>query len=257
VSRKLHFWDAVWDLQLAQCPCDAHFCDWLETEQIKDASIFHFGTGSHHIIGIRTAENGSNNCVLGITASPGEYESFVKLAIDRPDVEKSYKVFFGDIYQLEQRLLPQFDVVTLFHLCEFRNERNDLYGALTDLELTTMLTEQTRARRLHRFLHEVLRVRHGREGHRGLGKGTSRRKGGPLRDASRLPQDGVRRRRREVFSLRRSVCLISVDVRMLVRVRVAVQDGGMQLLLAHEQGARRQPVEHRPVMRDDDHRRGE
>ncbi len=144
VSRKLHFWDAVWDLQLAQCPCDAHFCDWLETEQIADASIFHFGTGSHHIVGIRTAENGSNNCVLGITASPGEYDAFVKLAIDRPDVEKSYKVFFGDIYQLEQRLLPHFDVVTLFHLCEFRNERNDLYGALTDLEVTTMLTEQTR-----------------------------------------------------------------------------------------------------------------
>jgi len=144
VSRKLHFWDAVWDLQLAQCPCDVHFCDWLEKEQIKDSSIFHFGTGSHHIIGIRTAENGSNNCVLGITASPGEYDAFVKLAIDRPEVEKSYKVFFGDIYQLEQRLLPQFDVVTLFHLCEFRNERNDLYGALTDLEVTTMLTEQTR-----------------------------------------------------------------------------------------------------------------
>jgi hypothetical protein len=143
VSRKLHFWDAVWDLQLAQCPCDVHFCDWLEKEQIKDSSIFHFGTGSHHIVGIRTAENGSNNCVLGITASPGEYDAFVKLAIDRPEVEKSYKVFFGDIYQLEQRLLPQFDVVTLFHLCEFRNERNDLYGALTDLEVATMLTEQT------------------------------------------------------------------------------------------------------------------
>jgi len=144
VSRKLHFWDAVWDLQLAQCPCDVHFCDWLEAEQIKDASIFHFGTGSHHVIGIRTAENGSNNCVLGITASPGEYDAFVKLAIERPDVEKSYKVFFGDIYQLEKRLLPHFDVVTLFHLCEFRNERNDLYGALTDLEVTTMLTELTR-----------------------------------------------------------------------------------------------------------------
>jgi len=144
MSRKLHFWDAVWDLQLAQCPCDVHFCDWLETEKIMDASIFHFGTGSHHVIGIRTAENGSNNCVLGITASPGEYESFVKLAIDRPDVEKSYKVFFGDIYQLEKRLLPEFDVVTLFHLCEFRDERNDLYGALTDLEVATMLTQLTR-----------------------------------------------------------------------------------------------------------------
>ncbi|MDB5643012.1 MAG: hypothetical protein JWN07_2329 [Hyphomicrobiales bacterium] len=144
VSRKLHFWDAVWDLQLAQCPCDVHFCDWLEREQIRDASIFHFGTGSHHVVGVRTAENHSNNCVLGITASPGEYDAFVKLAIDRPEVEKSYKVFFGDIYQLEQRLLPQFDVVTLFHLCEFRNERNDLYGALTDLEVVSMLTEQTR-----------------------------------------------------------------------------------------------------------------
>jgi hypothetical protein len=143
-SRKLHFWDAVWDLQLEQCPCDAHFCDWLEREQVKDASIFHFGTGSHHIVGVRTAENGSNNCVLGITASPGEYDAFVKLAIERPEVEKTYKTFFGDIYQLEQRLLPQFDVVTLFHLCEFRNERNDLYGALTDREVLDMLTGQTR-----------------------------------------------------------------------------------------------------------------
>jgi hypothetical protein len=145
VSRKLHFWDAVWDLHLDQCPCDVHFCDWLEREQIKDASIFHFGTGSHHVVGIRTAENGSGNCVLGITASPGEYESFVKLAIDRPDVEKTYKAFFGDIYQLEKRLLPQFDIVTLFHLCEFRDERNDLYGALTDREVVDMLTERTRA----------------------------------------------------------------------------------------------------------------
>jgi hypothetical protein len=144
VSRKLHFWDAVWDLQLEQCPCDVHFCDWLEREQINNASIFHFGTGSHHVVGVRTAENGSNNCVLGITASPGEYDAFIKLAIDRPDVERSYKSVFGDIYQLETRLLPDFDIVTLFHLCEFRNERNDLYGALTDLEVTNMLTEKTR-----------------------------------------------------------------------------------------------------------------
>jgi hypothetical protein len=144
-GRKLHFWDAVWDLRVEQCPCDVHFCDWLEKEKIRDASIFHFGTGSHHIVGIRTAENGSNNCVLGITASPGEYDSFVKLAIDRPDVEKTYKVFFGDIYQLEDRLLAPFDVVTLFHLCEFRNERNDLYGALTDRQVTDMLTHKVRS----------------------------------------------------------------------------------------------------------------
>ena len=122
-----------------------HFCNWLEEQKITNASIFHFGTGSHHIVGIRTAENGSNNCVLGITASPGEYDAFVKLAIDRPDVEKTYKSFFGDIYQLEDRLLPTFDVVTLFHLCEFRNERNDLYGALTDRGVTDLLTAHTRS----------------------------------------------------------------------------------------------------------------
>jgi hypothetical protein len=141
---KLHFWDAIWDLRVKECPCDVHFCDWLEKNDIKNASIFHFGTGSHHIVGIRTAENGSNNCVLAITASPGEYDAFVKLAIDRPEVEKTYKSFFGDIYQLEPRLLPDFDVVTLFHLCEFRNERNDEYGALTDLQVLEMLTDKTR-----------------------------------------------------------------------------------------------------------------
>ena len=145
VNRKLHFWDAVWDLQVETCPCDVHFCDWIEKQGITDASIFHFGTGSHHIVGIRQAENHSNNCVYGITASPGEYDTFVKLAIDRPEVEKTYKAFFGDIYQLEERLLPQFDVVSLFHLCEFRNERNDLYGALTDREVTDMLTHKTRS----------------------------------------------------------------------------------------------------------------
>ena len=59
-------------------------------------------------------------------------------------MEKTYKTFFGDIYQLDARLLPDFDVVTLFHLCEFRTEKNDLYGALTDRQVLDMLTDKTR-----------------------------------------------------------------------------------------------------------------
>ena len=55
---------------------------------------------------------------------------------------RQYKAFFGDIYQLDARMLPQFDAVTLFHLCEFRNEQNDLYGGLTDLEVAALLTDQ-------------------------------------------------------------------------------------------------------------------
>ena len=143
-TGKLQFWDAVWDLRIAECPCDVQFLDWLDHAQIRNASIFHFGTGSHHIIGARTAENGSGNCVLGITAAPKEYDAFVELAIERPEVERTYKVFFGDIYQLEKRLLPDFDVVTLFHLCEFRTEKSDLYGAMTDRQLLDLLTEKTR-----------------------------------------------------------------------------------------------------------------
>ncbi|OJY06020.1 MAG: hypothetical protein BGP04_09065 [Rhizobiales bacterium 62-17] len=141
----MHIWDAYWDLRVDECPCDVQFCDWLEKEKITNAAIFHFGTGGHHIVGIRTAENGSNNAVMGITASPQEYETFVQLAIERPDVEKTYKTFFGDIYQLDARLLPQFEVVTLFHLCEFRTEKNDAYGALTDRQVLDMFTQKTKS----------------------------------------------------------------------------------------------------------------
>jgi hypothetical protein len=53
-------------------------------------------------------------------------------------------VLFGDIYILEGRLLPDFDVVTLFHLCEFRSEQNDAYGAMTDLTLAQLLIGKTK-----------------------------------------------------------------------------------------------------------------
>lgn len=140
----MHFWNESWDLDVAQCPCDRHFLDFLAERGIRESRIFHFGTGSHHLVGIATAEDGSNNAVLGITASPAEYEAYVRLSIDRPKVVRSYKAFFGDIYQLDVRLLPEFDVATLFHLCEFRTEANDAYGAMTDLELAKLVVGRIR-----------------------------------------------------------------------------------------------------------------
>ena len=97
------------------------------------------------MVGIRTAENGSNNAVLGITASPQEYNDYVKLVIERPEIGRTYKAFFGDIYQLDARLLPRFDYVSLFHVGEFRTPENDAYGALTDLEMTLMLADKVNA----------------------------------------------------------------------------------------------------------------
>ena len=137
----LHYWDAYWDLRVKECPCDVHFLEWLKTDGLRDGAIFHFGTGSHHVVGIEAATNGSNNAVLGITASPKEYDDYVNLCIERPEVARTYKAFFGDIYQLDARLMPMFDVFTAFHLGEFRSEKNDAYGGLTDLEVASLMVD--------------------------------------------------------------------------------------------------------------------
>jgi hypothetical protein len=143
-EAALHYWDAYWDLRVAECPCDVHFVEWLDANRITDATIYHFGTGGHHHVGIENAKPERRNAVLGITAAPQEHETYLKLAIERPDVLRYYNVVFGDIYLLNEKLLPVFDVVTLFHLCEFRGDKNDAYDALTDLEVTNLLTDRTR-----------------------------------------------------------------------------------------------------------------
>ncbi len=140
---KMNIWDAFWGLEIEQCPCDVHFVEWLEQEKLSGKRIYHFGTGGHHYVGLRCAEPHLDNTVLGITASPQEYKSFIKLATDNPNVTKTYSAYFGDIYTSNARLLPRFDVVTLFHSGEFRGEANDAYGALTDREVMDLFTEQT------------------------------------------------------------------------------------------------------------------
>jgi hypothetical protein len=141
---KLNYWNETWSLDEAQCPCDLHFLQYLEDKDARNAAIFHFGTGNHHIVGLKTAQNGSNNAVLGITASPQEYDDYIDLLIKNPRLGHSYKAYFGDIYQLDARLLPEFDYVTLFHVGEFRTPDNDAYGALTDMEMTLVLAEKTK-----------------------------------------------------------------------------------------------------------------
>jgi len=139
----LNIWDAYWGLRVEQCPCDVHFVEWLEETGVTGKTIYHFGTGGHHYVGIRCAEPELNNAVLGITASPQEYDAFVKLATQNPTITKTYSAYFGDIYTSNPKLLPRFDVVTLFHSCEFRSEKNDAYGALTDLEVMQLYTDLT------------------------------------------------------------------------------------------------------------------
>jgi hypothetical protein len=143
-AAKLAFWDDSWDLREKDCPCDVHFIEWLDENRITDATIYHFGTGGHHHVGVECAAPHRRNNVLGITAAPQEYQKYVELAIARPEVLRHYNAIFGDIYLLNGKLLPTFDVVTLFHLCEFRGEETESYGGLTDLQVTNLLTDKTR-----------------------------------------------------------------------------------------------------------------
>jgi hypothetical protein len=139
---KLNFWNSTWHLDEKQCPCDIHFLDYLEEKKSKDRNIFHMGTGSHHIVGLKTASNGSNNQVLGITASKEEYAAYIDLLIDNPKLGFSYKAYFGDLYQTDARLLPQLDYATLFHAGEYRTAENDKYGALTDEDVALVLADR-------------------------------------------------------------------------------------------------------------------
>ncbi len=141
---KMNYWTDKWDLHEDVCPCDVHFNDWTKAKKQSRKVIYHFGTGTHHVVGRTQATNGSKNLVFGITASIEEYEAYIKLASEQPAVAKSYVAYFGDIYLTNPRLLPQFDVVTLFHLCEFffPNTASKEYGGLTDLKLANLLTDQ-------------------------------------------------------------------------------------------------------------------
>lgn len=141
---KMNYWTDKWDLHEDVCPCDVHFNHWVEAEGIKNKLIYHFGTGTHHVIGAEQATNGSGNLVFAITASIEEYEAYIKLATERSAVSKNYLAYFGDIYLSNPGLLPEFDVVTMFHLCEFffPNTASKEYGGLTDLQMLELFTDR-------------------------------------------------------------------------------------------------------------------
>jgi hypothetical protein len=143
---KMNLWDSKWDLDEAQCPCDIHFNEWIEANQIANKTVFHFGTGTHHIVGIAQAGNGLNNAVFAITASIIEYESYIKLVTERAGLLKSYLAYFGDIYLTNPRLIPDVDIVTLFHANEYIHDNTPSadYGGLSDAKLLDLLTTKTR-----------------------------------------------------------------------------------------------------------------
>ncbi|ARQ00397.1 hypothetical protein [Pseudorhodoplanes sinuspersici] len=144
---QMNYWTDKWDLHEDVCPCDVHVNEWIKDQGLKNKDIFHFGTGTHHVVGIEQARNGTNNAVMGITASIEEYDAYIKLVSTDSAIAKSYIAYFGDIYLTNPRLLPSFDIVTMVHLCEFffPNTASPEYGGMTDRGVLDLFTDKTRS----------------------------------------------------------------------------------------------------------------
>ena len=123
-----------WPLQPERCPCDVHFVEYLRAYRIGGRSIFHFGTGEHHLVGRANAVAAPND-ILAITASQREHDAYVALVASDPFVARHYHVLFADIYDLVPRLLPTFDLVTLFHLHEFWSAEHHRHARHDDASL--------------------------------------------------------------------------------------------------------------------------
>lgn len=143
---RLNVSDTAWPLRVDLCPCDTLFVDWLRQRGIGGRTVFHFGTGAHHVVGVDNATFKRPNRILGVTASAGEYDSYIEKVTADPALAVSYKVLFADIYTLDARLLPVFDVVSLFHLCEFHDPVRSAYAPLDDRRLLLLFLEQLASR---------------------------------------------------------------------------------------------------------------
>jgi hypothetical protein len=134
-----------WDLDERTCPCDVHFNEWMAKQKLLGKTVYHFGSGAHHIVGL--AQAGRNNHVISITASEEEFRGYVDLVMQQTRIARHYLCYFGDIYLTNPSLLPDFDIVTLFHLCEFfyANTATRAYGGMTDRKLLDLFTDKTRS----------------------------------------------------------------------------------------------------------------
>lgn len=137
-ALTLNVSQAAWALHRDICPCDVDFIEYLRDRGVGGRTVFHFGTGAHHVVGIENARTKRPNQVLGITASRGEYDAYIDHVVADPGIANSYKVLFADIYTLDARILPRFDVVTLFHLCEFYDPAASAYAPLDDRALVDL-----------------------------------------------------------------------------------------------------------------------
>ena len=188
---KMNYWTDKWDLHEDVCPCDVHFNQWVEEQKLQQQiDLSTSAPALHHVIGIEQARNGSGNMVFAITASKEEYQAYIDLVTERAQVTKSYLAYFGDIYLANPRLFPEFDVVTMFHLCEFffPNTASAEYGGLTDRMVLDLFTDKTRPGGHILFYMRSMAFEKAKLDHRGVGEGEAGGARRGIQDAAGLSQ---------------------------------------------------------------------
>ena len=138
---RLNLFADSWPLLEDICPCDVHFLHYLERHAEQGRRIFHFGSGEHHILGRTNHRLGDRNEILALTLSPEEHQQYVEFVVNSPRAARSYKVVFADVYTLTPSFVQGFDLVTLFHLCEYYGEKQGRYASLDDSSLLELFVE--------------------------------------------------------------------------------------------------------------------
>jgi hypothetical protein len=83
---QLNYWNASWPLNEERCPCGIHLVEYVRQRRIHGQTIFHFGSGEHHILGVKNREFDRPNEILAITASKPEHDAYVELIINEPAI---------------------------------------------------------------------------------------------------------------------------------------------------------------------------
>lgn len=126
-----------WAFQPDRCPCDVEFVEWfLQRHAGEGLQVFHMGPGDHHYVGTNIIADNRGDVVTALTLSTGEVMSYLRLVRKwSPALAARYQVIFGDLYQLDRRQLPRFDVGTLFHIGETNTVQptdQQILGAILD-----------------------------------------------------------------------------------------------------------------------------
>jgi hypothetical protein len=122
-----------WPWMPDKCPPDKYFIDFMKARPAgRGQTILHMGTGLHHRVGIECVALGHR--VIGLTVSREEYISRA-LRVDSPD----YQVFYVNLNDLDLRLLPELDIVTLFHF----GEMPSTFGPATDASLISLISRMS------------------------------------------------------------------------------------------------------------------